>query len=54
MLYPLIYVLVLVPVFTYIWVILPNLVHTGSLQFLAIFLNLAANEHGFLSKTSKI
>jgi len=34
--------------------ILLNLVHTGSLQFLAIFHNLAANEHGFLPKTSKI
>jgi len=31
-----------------------NLVHTGNLQFLAIFYNLAANEHGFLPKTSKI
>jgi len=35
------------------WVILPNLVHTGYLQFLAIFRNLAGNEHGFLPKTSK-
>jgi len=31
-----------------------NLVHTGNLQFLAIFHNLAANEHAFLPKTSKI
>jgi len=37
-----------------IWLILLNLVHTGNLQFLAIFYNLAANEHGFLPKTSKI
>jgi len=29
------------------WVILLNLVHTGNLQLLAIFYNLAANEHGF-------
>jgi len=36
-----------------IWVILLNLVHTGYLQFLAIFDNLAGNEHGFLAKTSK-
>jgi len=35
------------------WVILLNLVHTGYLQFLAIFRNLAGNEHGFLPKTSK-
>jgi len=28
-------------------VILLNLVHTGNLQFLTIFSNLAANEHGF-------
>jgi len=36
-------------------VILLNLVHTGNLQFLAIFFtNLAANEHRFLPKTSKI
>jgi len=32
---------------------LQNLVHTGNLQFLAIFYNLASNEHGFLLKTSK-
>jgi len=38
----------------YIWVILLNLLHTGNLQFLAIFHNLAANEHGFLPKISKI
>jgi len=30
-----------------------NLVHTGHLQFLAIFHNLAGNEHGFLPKTSE-
>jgi len=36
------------------WVILFNLVHSVNLQFLAIFYNLAANEHGFLLKTSKI
>jgi len=36
------------------WVILLILVHTGNLQLLAIFHNLAANEHGFLLKTSKI
>jgi len=35
-------------------VILLNLVHTGNFQFSAIFDNLAANEHGFLPKTSKI
>jgi len=35
------------------WVILPNLVHTGFLQFLAIFHNLAGNEHGLLVKTTK-
>jgi len=34
-------------------IILPNSVHTGNLQFLAIFHNLAANEHNFFSKTSK-
>jgi len=37
----------------YTRVILLNLVHTGYLQFLAIFHNLADNEHGFLPKTSK-
>jgi len=31
-----------------------NLVHIANLQFLAIFHNLTVNEHGFLSKTSKI
>jgi len=36
------------------WVILLNLVHTGNLQFSGTFYNLAANEHGFLSKTGKI
>jgi len=36
-----------------IWVISLNLVHTGYLQLLAIFHNLAGNEHGFLPKTSK-
>jgi len=35
-------------------VILLNLVHTGNIQFLAIFHNLVANEHGLLPKTSKI
>jgi len=35
------------------YVILLNLVHTGYIQFLAYFHNLAGNEHGFLSKTSK-
>jgi len=34
--------------------LLLNLVHTGHLQFVGIFLKLAANEHGFLPKTSKI
>jgi len=37
-----------------IWVILLNLVHIGNLQFLTIFYNLAANEHGFSFKISKI
>jgi len=36
------------------WVILLNLVHTGNLQFLAMFYNIAANGHGFLLKASKI
>jgi len=36
------------------WVILLNLVHTGYLQFLAIFHNLVGNEHGILAKTSQI
>jgi len=36
-----------------LWVILLNLVHTGYFQFLAMFHNLAGNEHGFLPKTSK-
>jgi len=36
------------------WVILLILVHTGNLQFSAIFHKLAANEHGFLPKVSKI
>jgi len=36
-----------------LWVILLNLVHTGYLQFLAIFHNLAGNEHAFLPKTNK-
>jgi len=35
------------------WVILLNLLHTGYFQFLAIFHNLASNEHGILAKTSK-
>jgi len=35
------------------WVILPNLVHTRNLQFLAIFHNLAGNEHGFWPKLVK-
>jgi len=39
---------------TYKWVILLILVHTGNLQFLAIFHKLAANEQGLLPKTSKI
>jgi len=42
-----------VKIIYYIWVILLNLVHTGYLQFLVIFYNLTANEHGFLAKTSK-
>jgi len=42
------------PTYYFIWVILLNLVHTGNLQFLAISYNSAANEHGFLPKTSKI
>jgi len=33
-----------------IWVILLNLVHTRNIQFLAIFYNLAANEHVFCPK----
>jgi len=37
-----------------IWVILLNFVHIENDQFLAIFHNLAANEQGFLLKTSKI
>jgi len=32
------------------WVILPNLVHTRNLQVLAIFHNLAGNEHVFFGK----
>jgi len=36
--------------FNYIWVILLNLVHTGYLQFLTIFHNLASNEHDFFGK----
>jgi len=35
-------------------VILLNSVHTRNLQVLAIFHNLAANEHRFLLKASKI
>jgi len=35
-----------------IMVILLNLVHTGSLQLLAMFYILAANVYGFLPKTS--
>jgi len=35
------------------WIILLNSVHTGNLQFLAIFYNLAANEHGFCPKLVK-
>jgi len=30
-----------------------NLVHTGHPQFLAIFHNLAGNEHGFVPNTSR-
>jgi len=41
-------------VLNFSWVILLNLVHIKNFQFLAIFYNLAANEHGFLPKTSKI
>jgi len=37
-----------------LWVILLNLVHTGYLQFLAIFHDLAGNEHDFLPKTRKV
>jgi len=37
----------------YIWVILLKLVHTRNLQFLAIFHNLAGNEHVFLAEISK-
>jgi len=37
----------------YIWVNLLNLVHTGYLQFLAIFHNLTGNKYGLLAKTSK-
>jgi len=36
------------------WVILLNLVHIGNIQLLAIFHNLAANEHWFLPENSKI
>jgi len=36
------------------WVILLNLVHSGNFQFLAMFYNVAANEQGFVPKTSKI
>jgi len=32
------------------WVILLNLVHTGYLQFLVMFHNLTANEHGFFGQ----
>jgi len=32
----------------YARVILPNIVHTGNIHFLAIFYKLAANEHGFI------
>jgi len=35
------------------WVILLKLVQTGNLQFLAIFHNLAANEHKILPKISE-
>jgi len=35
-------------------VTLLNLVHTGNLQFLAIFCNFSANGDGFLPKTSKL
>jgi len=35
------------------WVILLDLVHTRYLQFSVIFHNSTANEHGFLTKTSK-
>jgi len=38
----------------YNWVILLNLIHTENLQFLGIFYNLAANEHGFLPNATKI
>jgi len=34
----------------YKWVILLNLVHTGNLQFLDIFYNLAAMNMGFCQK----
>jgi len=39
---------------TQTWVIFLKLIHTGNLQFLAIFYNLAANEQVFLHKTSKV
>jgi len=35
------------------WGFLLNLVHIGNLQFLTIFYNLAATEHGFLPKQVK-
>jgi len=35
------------------WVILLNLVHTGDLQLLAIFHNIAASEHVFCLKLVK-
>jgi len=35
------------------WVILLYLVHTGNLQFLATFYNLAVKEHGFCPKLVK-
>jgi len=42
-------------VFTFIVIAaaLLNLVHTGCLQFLAIFHHLIADEHSFLIRTSK-
>jgi len=41
------YNIFIIHMYIYIWVILLNLVHIGYLQFLAIFYNLAGNEHGY-------
>jgi len=41
-------------IYEFFWVILLILVHTGNIQFLAIFYKLAANEQWLLPKTSKV